>query len=298
MWRQYLNMKLGIFSLPDPNMTFTQAIDYAKASGLSAIEPYPVQEFATPDVTAAKTLKDYAQEQGIGICCFSMGISVVGEDRKGQIETLKRYADVASALGSPYLHHTIYPVLSHDFERMPFRELLKRAVDSIQEVYDYAEQIGVKCIYEDQGFVFNGSEHIEALLSEVNRDIGLVADLGNILFAGETPEEFVGHFAPYIAHVHVKDYLFKSGNGLYPGEEWYSTRNGDYLRGTIAGHGIVSFEKIFRMLLSAGYEGYYSLEYDGLEDGMQAAKISARNITRFYETAKATKGWLLQPLTI
>ncbi|MPM86940.1 hypothetical protein SDC9_134033 [bioreactor metagenome] len=282
-------MKLGIFGLPDPKMTFTEEIDYAKASGLSAIEPFPVQEFATPDVVAAKRLKEYAEKQGIDICCFSYAVSVVGEDCRTQIENLKRYADVAAALGSPYLHHTIYPVLSHDFKKMPFKQLLKRAVDSIREVYDYAEQTGVKCIYEDQGYIFNGCERFDALLNEVNRDIGLVADLGNILFVGETPEEFVGHFAPYISHVHVKDYLFKSGNGLYPGEEWYNTRNGDYLRGTVVGHGTVDFEKILKIPLSTGYEGYYSMEYDGLEDAMQASKIGQRNIKRYYEAAKAHK---------
>lgn len=278
-------MKLGLFTLPGEITSYRQAVDFAKACDIAAIEPYCDREFARPDVDAARRLADYAGEQGIDICCFSMAVDVAAEDNTAEIERLKRYADVAAAMGSPFLHHTLLPGLTHDFARLPFSQLLQRAVQSIRTVYDYAEQVGVKCVYEDQGYVFNGCERFERLIEAVDREIGVVADLGNILFVGERPEVFVGRFAPWIDHVHIKDYLFQPGCSARPDEHWHTTRDGDYLRDTIIGHGTINFEKIFRILLRAGYQGYYSLEYCGPEDAIKAIRTSADNLRRFYSRA-------------
>jgi len=279
-------VKTGIFTLPDAKMTFREAVDYAKKIGLDAIEPYPAREFAQPDVDEARRLADYAGAQGIQVCCFSMAADIVAGDRKAEIENLKRYADVAAALGSPYLHHTLYPALGFRENRFPFKEALKLAVEGVREVYDYAEQIGVKCLYEDQGFCFNGVQRFDDFLGEVNRDVGVVADLGNILFVGEQPEAFTARFAPMVKHVHVKDYLYKDSRWPSPGEGWYVSRDGGYLRGTVPGHGVVNFQRVFSILQSVGYDGFFSLEYDGMEDAYKANELGLRNIRRYYEMAK------------
>lgn len=282
-------MKLGLFTLPAELATYREAVDFAKSSGIAAIEPYCDRDFHEPDVEAAKRLADYAGEKGVDICCFSMMANVAAEDNTAEIEWLKKYADVAAAMGSPYLHHTLLPGLKHNFPRLPFSALLERAVRSIREVSDYAEQVGVKCVYEDQGFVFNGCDRFERLLEAVDRDIGVVADLGNILFVGEKPEMFVGRFAPFIDHVHIKDYLFKSGLNEKPDDYWLETRDGDYLRDTIMGHGSIHFEQVFRILRQAGYQGYYSLEYCGPEAASNAVKVSAENLRRLYGRAGEPK---------
>ena len=279
-------MKTGIFTLPDPKMTFREAVDYAKKLGLDAIEPYPAREFIQPDVEEAQRLAEYAKEQGVGICCFSMAADIVSGDRKAEIENLKRYADVAAALGSPYLHHTLYPALGFKDNRWTFKEALKYAVEGVREIYDYAEQLGVKCLYEDQGFCFNGVQRFDDFLGEVNRDVGVVADLGNILFVGEQPEAFTARFAPLVKHVHVKDYLHKDSRWPSPGEGWYVTRDGGYLRGTVPGHGVVNFQRVFSILQSVGYDGFFSLEYDGMEDAYRANELGLRNIRRYCEMAK------------
>jgi len=288
-------MELGIFGLPSGKMTFMEAVDYAKEAGIDALEPYPHAEFAQPTdeaVEKAKELKAYAAEKGIKINCFSMGINITtGDTIAANIERLKGYARVAAAMGSPFLHHTLMPQLVSDFtSNIKFDEFLSRAVKGITEVYDYAASVGVEAVYEDQGFVFNGCQRFERLLNAVDRDLRIVADLGNIKFVGEDPVDFVGQFAPYTAHVHVKDYLYKPATANFPGEEWYTTRNGDYLRGTIVGHGTIDFVTVCRILISAGYTGSFSLEFDGKEDHFMADKLSSRNFRRYYAQAEAQLG--------
>lgn len=278
-------MKTGIFTLPDEKMGFFKAVEYAKRMGIDAIEPYPRAEFAVPDAQAAARLKDYAAENGVGVCCFSMSANIVGNDMESELEMLRLYADVAAAVGSPFLHHTLYPRLSFAACDISFKEALSRAVKGVREIFDYAEQKGVRCVYENQGLYFNGVNRIDDFLGEVNRNVGIVADLGNILFVGETPEAFAARFAPYICHVHLKDYLYKDSRWPSPGEGWYQSRDGGYLRGTIAGHGVVNFSRVFSILNAAGYDGYFSMEYDGMEEPFRAIELGLSNVRRFYRSA-------------
>ncbi len=89
-------MELGLFSLPAELATYRAAVDFAKSCGIAAIEPYCDREFREPDVEAAKRLADYAGEQGIAVCCFSMMTHVAAEDNTAEIGRLKKYADVAA----------------------------------------------------------------------------------------------------------------------------------------------------------------------------------------------------------
>ncbi len=274
-------MKTGIFSLPSSAMTFQMAVDYALELGVDAIEPYPHAEFIEPDVEAARRLADYAGGKNVGICCFSLGADFLGSDIEDEVARLKRYADVAAALGSPYLHHTLAPALDFASQRFPFSVYLERAVRGVREVYDYAEQLGVRCIYEEQGFAFNGVGRFDDFLGAVNRPVGVLADLGNILFVGESPEQFVSRFAPMVCHVHAKDYLYKDCRWPHPGNGWYESQDGGYLRGTVIGHGTVNFVRVCQVLQSVGYDGFYSLEYDGLEDPYLAQNLGLDNLRRY-----------------
>ena len=89
--------------------------------------------------------------------------------------------------------------------------------------------------------------------------------------------------------MHIKDYLFKSGLNEKPDDYWLETRDGDYLRDTIMGHGSINFEQVFRILRQAGYQGYYSLEYCGPEAASNAVKVSAENLRRLYGRAGEPK---------
>jgi sugar phosphate isomerase/epimerase len=276
-------MKTSIFTLPD-GMTFMQAIDYACELGLDAIEPYPHAELAEPSPDAARRIAARAAEAGIGISCFSMSADLTQADNSAEVARLKRYAEVAAALGSPYLHHTLAPSLSLAHAGA-FGALLERAVSGAREVFDHAMSLGVTCAYEDQGFVFNGVERFGAFYEALDRPAGVVADLGNSLFVGERPEKFVGRFAPRVVHVHIKDYIIKPAHAADPGAHWYHAADGSCLRGTVIGHGEVNFPSIFRMLASAGYDGYYSMEFDGLEPAMLANELGLANMRRFHAMA-------------
>ena len=73
----------------------------------------------------------------------------------------------------------------------------------------------------------------------------------------------------------------KSGNGPGPGQGWFQTRSGNYLRGSIIGHGEVPLLQILRILKNADYSGVLSIEFEGLEDPLKAILIGLENLRRY-----------------
>ena len=102
---------------------------------------------------------------------------------------LKRYVDVAKALGTPYLHHTLGSVMRHKDMNLRYRCILSNITKALREICGYAKEKGITVINENQGYITNGVPFFEELLSEIDFDnYGLVADLGNILFTDCRPE--------------------------------------------------------------------------------------------------------------
>ena len=265
------------------NLGIEEAVRVTREMGFDGGEMYPCE--AVDTIETARELKAALDAQGMVCSCYSIGMNLVVGDGVEAIARLKHCVDLAAELGSPYLHHTLGSALKPlGFGAPSFDEVFDEVVRRAREVADYAADKGVRCLYEDQGYYFNGCERMERFLYAMKRDnIGICADLGNIFFVDEAPEDFVGRFANVTYHVHVKDYLRKEG--VWPGEGWHTTRSGAFLRDVTVGHGIVDFQRIFRMLIRAGYDGFYSMESSSPEEFMQSNKRGLANIKRFYDNA-------------
>lgn len=236
--------------------SYRQFIDTAAECGLSAIECLNLFEFTTPDPEAARQIKAYADSKGIRIVCFSVFIDLTGEDAEEKLLQLKGYAQVAAILGSPYLHHTICPEYNTPNPQM-FETFFERGVAAVRESYDYAGSLGVKTVYEDQGYVFNGVQGFDRFLREVDRNVGVVMDMGNIYQVDESPEAFVAAFAHRAEHAHIKDVAYSQNKEA----DWYQTLKGNFFACKCPGEGIVDLQKCITLLEKTGYTGYYGLEF-------------------------------------
>ena len=245
--------------------SYKEMVDYAVCHGITQLEILNLLDMSTPDLEKARELKAYADEKGIAFPCVSVGLSLVDEDRAERIEDMKRYADIAKILGSPYLHHTIALNFSEPQKIADNFELFYgRGLEAVREIFDYAASLGIRTIYEDQGFLFNGCETFARFLKEVGRDVGVVADFGNIQFVDEQVEGFISRFADRIVHVHVKDYLVTDGSSRAIEENEYTSRGGNYLKACLVGEGSVHTDAAFEALRTIGYRGYVALEGDPL----------------------------------
>lgn len=268
--------KKSTFCLYMPPLTsirsYKEMVDYAAAHGIAKLETLNLLDLSTPDLEVARELKAYADSKGISFPCVSVGLSLVDDDRAERIEEVKRYADIAKILGSPFLHHTIALNFSEPQKIADNFELFyARGIAAVREIFDYAATLGIRTIYEDQGFLFNGRETFARFLKEVDRNVGVVADFGNIQFVDENVEDFIPAFADRIVHVHAKDYIVTPGGSrqIQPGE--YISRGGNYLRGCLVGEGSVHTDTAFKALQAIGYQGAVALESDPISPDEEAS---------------------------
>ena len=266
--------------------SYKEMVDFASAHNIKYLETLNILDLSSPNLEVAKSLKAYADEKGISFPCVSVGLNLVDEDNAGAIETLKRYADVAKILGSPYLHHTIALNFSEpEYIAENFDTFYQRGLDAVRQVYDYAASIGIRTIYEDQGFLFNGRKNFGRFLNEVDRNVGVVADFGNIQFVDEDVEDFIRAFADRIVHVHVKDYVVTKGTSRekLPGE--YTSKGGNYLQGCLIGEGSVHTDTAFRALQTMGYKGFVALEGDPIGPDEEASfRKNLETVNRYIDT--------------
>ena len=252
--------------------TYKEMVDYAAAHNISNLEILNILDLSTPDLQVAKELKAYADSKGISFPCVSVGMNLVEDDRQEAIETLKKYADIAKLLGSPYLHHTIALNFSDPaYIAENFETFYQRGLEAVREVFDYAATLGIRTIYEDQGFLFNGRKNFGRFLEEVDRNVGVVADFGNIQFADEDVEDFIPAFADRIVHVHVKDYIVTDGTAREKLPCEYTSKGGHFLQGCLIGEGSVHTDAAFRALQAIGYQGYVALEGDPIGPDEEAS---------------------------
>ncbi|MPM88108.1 hypothetical protein SDC9_135209 [bioreactor metagenome] len=146
----------------------------------------------------------------------------------------------------------------------------------------YAEQKGIVTCTENHGYFSQDADRVEKIIDGVGEDnFGSLVDFGNFLCADGDPVKSVGLLAQYARHAHAKDFYYKPGYLDNPGEQWFQNRNGNYLKGTIIGHGVVPIRQCINILRKNGYDGYVTVEFEGYEDRLDAIRIGISNLKRF-----------------
>lgn len=270
------NFKIGIFALPEP-MTNLEGVRYCHEAGFAAFEPFPQRDLAQPDPEAARRIREEADRLGVEIPCLSMLADLTGDGRFAEIERLKQYAEIAKILGAPLLHHTIYPPLRPEDVRSA-DELAEEAASAAREVYDYAESIGIRCVYEDQGLAFNGVEGFGKFLDALNRPAGVVLDLGNTAFVGEFPDAFCEKYLDRIVHVHVKDYHLNTAAAQYV------LADGTTIAPAVLGKGNMRLAATLEKLKKSGYSGWYMLENERPGEGKAGQADDVRILNEMLES--------------
>ena len=251
--------------------TQLSVISKAKELGFDAIE---FTDLTPPDnVTEAeyaKQIKAEADRVGIEISCYSIGADLLSGsngDLDAEIERVEAKVDIAEILGVKLMRHDAsFSFLNGDRGFNGFVNVLDRLADGCRRITEYAETKGIKTMVENHGFFAQDSDRVEALVNRVaHRNFGLQVDFGNFLCVDENPATAVGRCAPYAFNAHVKDFIFKSGEEGFPGDGFIFTRAGNYIRGTVLGHGIVPIKQCVGILKANGYDGYLTLEFEGYE---------------------------------
>src|SRR5699024_11348123 len=110
-----------------------------------------------------------------------------------------------------------------------------------------------------------------------------------VLFLCVDEDPIVGtkKILPSASFVHFKDFYIRPFDE-YPGEgKWITTANGNYIRGSILGQGDIPIRKAVKLVKESGYDGYITLEFEGMEECREASKIGLDNLRRVVEEAES-----------
>ena len=276
-------MKIGVSSysfakhLASSGCSYLDICDKAKELGFDGIEFIGLVNeklgFTENPIVQAKKIREHCEKIGLEIVAYTVGANFLNPDTDAELEKLYRCVDTAEALGAKVMRHD---VASNQAALRPiplynYRRAIEEIAPLIRRVTEYAVAKGIKTCSENHGFFFQAPERVEELILAVNHEnYGWLCDIGNFLCADVDPVHAVAIAAPYTVHVHAKDFIFKPGTEPKPCGSWITTLGGNYIRGTVVGHGVVPVRNCISALKSAGYDGYVSVEFEGMEDNIPA----------------------------
>lgn len=271
-------MKIGVSSYSfSKYMNQTKAdyftiCDLAKKMGYDAIEFIDLSLEVQPAESLtelAKAIHRHCEEIALPIAAYTVSADFL---RPNEVQTVMKKVDIAETLGAKVLRHDASWSLP---EGMDWRQLIDQIAPDIRRVTEYAAEKGIRTCTENHGYVLQDAERVETLIRTVKHpNYGWLVDMGNFLCADDLPVHAVPIAAPYAFHVHVKDFLYKPADAENPGQGWFPSRNGSYLRGTVAGHGVVPIRRCLEILKKAGYDGVVSYEFEGMEENLPALEAA------------------------
>lgn len=260
------------------------AIDFAALLGFDGIDFVDAGLEYDEYLTYAREVGEYCRSKGLTPACFCSAADFLNGsngDLDAEIERVCRQVDKAAAYGVGVMRHDVVGFMNNFRGIGSYENLIPRLAKGCLAVTQYAEQKGVRTCTENHGFLSQDSSRVEALIENVKHpNFGMLVDIGNFMCADEDPAVAVGRCAQYAFHAHVKDFYWRAGNLDQPGEGWFKTRAGNYLKGSIVGHGVVPIKQCLDTLKRNSFDGFVGLEFEGMEDPLTGIRVGMDNLKR------------------
>lgn len=285
-------MKIGVSSY-----SFSRLVNEGRMKQIDVIAKakemgFDVIEFSTLVVPDGETLfafalriKEECARVGIEVGNYTIGADFLKNKNgwEAEAERLKDEVRAAHIIGAPGMRHDAtsgFPATRNTGKG--FDNALPDLVKGCRMVTEFAADLGIRTMVENHGFFCQDSERVEKLVNGVNHsNFGLLVDMGNFLCVDEDPSKAVGRLMPYAFHVHAKDFHIKSGMLPDPGDGWFRSRGGNYLRGAVIGHGDVPVLQCLHIMKNHCYEGVLSIEFEGMEEPETGIAAGLKNLRRY-----------------
>lgn len=289
-------MKLGLSSysfrplLANGTLTIEAMFDWLSANQAEHLEiatfsfSEPGREAEYDLVADAGTLQRITAESrrtGIpvsGLCLGAKFAFVDADERRSQIELVKRHIELCNRMEVGLLRHDVVLWAHRLTSEAQFEEKFAGIVEACREIADFAATQGVVTSVEDHGFFMNGSARIKRLLHAVDRpNFKFTVDVGNFLCVDEDAVVATRSSLADASFVHLKDFYVRRQS---PGPGWLETLGGQFIRGSVFGFGDLETGMILDAIVASGYDGFVSLEYEGNEPTLYGCETGLANIRR------------------
>ena len=222
----------------------------------------------------ARELKKCCDDLGLRAVNYCVGAELLVDPRAQRevITRVKQAVDVAVILTTGRVRHDVTFGPKEESPRS-WPQVLEVVAPAVREISAYAKARGLRSSLENHGFYLQTADRVEKLIQAVgDSNFGLTLDLGNFLCLNQDPVAATRQLVPYAVHVHVKDFHVRPKERKPP-SGWFDTPTPLALRGAIVGHGVIDIPAQLKILKQAGYKGWLSLEFEGLEEPTRAVQL-------------------------
>ena len=286
-------MKIGVSSYSYQQLinaekeTQLSIMKLAKEAGFDGIE---FTDLSAPEGMSeadyASLIREESEKLSLPVIAYTIGANLLGDRTlEEEVERVCRKVDIAHILGADKLRHdAAWSVPDNIKTYAGFEQILPTLTDGCRKITDYAAEKGITTMIENHGFFCQDSDRVERIITgTASPNFGALIDIGNFCCADENSAVAVGKLARYAKHVHAKDFHIKNGNALNPGKGFFKSRGGNYLRGSIIGHGDIPVFQCLSILKSNGYDGYVSVEFEGMENCLDGISVGFENLKNMIE---------------
>ena len=287
-------MKIGVSSYSFQQLinsgaeTHLSIMKKAKEMGFDGIE---FTDLSAPEGVSEKEfammIKEESEKLSLPVIAYTISANLLCEEGLDEeVERVCRKIDIAEIIGAGCLRHdAAWNVPDEIKTHAGFEQVLPTLVEGCRRITEYAKEKGIVTMIENHGFFCQDSWKVEKIVCGVNNpNFGVLLDVGNFSCADENSAVATGNLARYIKHIHAKDFHIKSGNGLNPGKGFFKSRAGNYLRGSIIGHGDIPVYQCLSVAKAAGYDGYVSVEFEGMENCITGIEVGFENLKKMVES--------------
>lgn len=214
---------------------------YARETfGIEAVEIIQ-RDIAKVDADGLDRLKDGLRAAGVALVSLPIDLGHISRPdaakRAHDLRLIELWLDAAADLGCP-----VARVNSRDGD-------LDLAIKSYRRLVEYGQTRGVAVVMENHGGLSANRETARAILAAVP-GLGAAPDFGN--FREEERYDVLAEWAPRAEIVHAKTFDFDD-QGRMPAFD---------------------FARCVRIVNDSGYDGYYSIEFEGKGDQGDGVKRS------------------------
>lgn len=246
---------IAFSTLGCPAWDWPRILLVAHQHGFSAIElrglqgnmDLPSQAIFAPG--RIEQTKKQIRDSKLRIACISSSANLYQEDpekRAKELADARRFIDLASALGAPYVR-VFGGKAESDKSPAPDEATKARVAAGLRELGEYSGPKAVTVIIESHDH-FTSSATLKDVLTAANSEhVALLWDAHHTFAtSNEDPEFTVKQVGPWIRHTHLKDSIGKGEDRKY----------------VLTGTGNVPIERQVKALQSIGYKGYYCFEWE------------------------------------
>ena len=279
-------MKIGLSTysvhrlLQSGEWTVLDAIDWIAEQDGEHVEIVPVGFSVREQSGLADAIRKRAEKCKLDISNYAIGAQFLQPDQSSyerEIERVMGEVEIAHRLGVRLMRHDVASLPPGEATIARFEEVLPALVEACARVADHAAQFGITTSVENHGYFIQASDRVQRLVRAVNRDnFRTTLDVGNFWCVDEEPAAAVKKNVSFASMVHLKDFYRRRPGPLFE-KGFFSTAGGYRLRGAILGHGDLDLHAVVKELKAVGYDGYISVEFEGMEHEREGALISLNN---------------------